>query len=74
MLRPPPAEFGDKDGVDFSRLGESHHFPTLDAIVLGTRRGFPEHGDDVVAGTLGKRAQITFLASAALVVGAVTRQ
>jgi len=66
----PPAEFSNKDRVDLPALGERHHFLTLGAIVLGTGRRFPEHRDDVVAGALGEGTQITFLAFAALIVGA----
>jgi len=66
----PPAEFSNKDRVDLPALGERHRFLTLGAIVLGAGRRFLEHRDNVVAGALGEGAQITFLASAALVVGA----
>ena len=38
-----------EDGVDLSRLGESHHLLALDAVVLGAGCGLLEHGDDVVA-------------------------
>ena len=30
----PARKFGDKDGVDLARLGESHHLAALDAVVL----------------------------------------
>jgi len=33
-----------RDGVDLSRLGESHHLPALNAVVLGAGRSLLEDG------------------------------
>ena len=66
----PTRQLGDKDGIDLTRLGDSHHLLALGAIVPGARGGFLEDADDVVAGAPRERAQIAFLALAGLVVGA----
>ena len=59
-----------EDGVDLSRLGESHHLLALDAVVLGAGRSLLEHGNDAVASAPSKRQQVSFLALARLVIGA----
>jgi hypothetical protein len=64
----PTRQLGDKDGIDLTPLGESHHLLALGAIV--PRGGFLEDADDTVAGAPGQRAQVTLLALARLIVGA----
>ena len=66
----PARQLGDEDGVDLSRLGQSHNLLALNAVVLGAGRGLLEHGDDAVASPPGERPEIAFLALAGLVVSA----
>jgi len=55
--------------VDLVGPGQRQDLGPFRACVVGTRCRLLEHGHDLVAGALGERPQIPFLALARLIVG-----
>jgi hypothetical protein len=63
----PAAQLGDQDSIDLVGPGQWQNFGALGARIVSTRRRLLEY--DLVAGTLGERPQVPFLALARLIVG-----